>query len=240
MIVSKLKREISFTEPMWFTVVYFLIASGDLAGRVYASKTLDYIFKPMLLLALALYFLMSVRQKGRSYNLVVLGALFFCWLGDISLMFEGKAYFLAGLSFFLIGHLFYISSFTIISDKEKNYFTGNRSFILIPLFVYALAFYVFLYPYLTIRGMHIPVFAYSLVLAAMGIFAQLRYRRVSKESFWLVFSGAIAFMLSDSLIGFRTFYMDFPGAGFWVMITYIFAQYLIVKGCVIHSLETEE
>jgi uncharacterized membrane protein YhhN len=51
-----------------------------------------------------------------------------------------------------------------------------------------------------------------------------------------VFLGALLFMISDSLIALDRFGSDLlplPWAGFWIMLTYIAAQYLIVVGMLI-------
>jgi uncharacterized membrane protein YhhN len=41
----------------------------------------------------------------------------------------------------------------------------------------------------------------------------------------------MSFLLSDALLAINKFVAPIPMAGFWVMLTYITAQYLIVKGC---------
>jgi hypothetical protein len=46
----------------------------------------------------------------------------------------------------------------------------------------------------------------------------------------MFFTGALFFMLSDSLLAINKFYRPFPLAGFLIMLSYIVAQYLIVIG----------
>jgi len=45
----------------------------------------------------------------------------------------------------------------------------------------------------------------------------------------------LLFLLSDSMIAFNKFNSDIPLAGFLIMITYIAAQYLIMRGLILEK-----
>jgi uncharacterized membrane protein YhhN len=60
-----------------------------------------------------------------------------------------------------------------------------------------------------------------------------RNGRVNFNSYFLVFVGSVLFVLSDSLLALNKFYMEISMAGFWIMILYISAQYLIMRGLVL-------
>ena len=45
-----------------------------------------------------------------------------------------------------------------------------------------------------------------------------------------VFFGAIAFVISDSILAINKFYAPFEKSSFFIMLTYLVAQYLIVVG----------
>jgi len=62
-----------------------------------------------------------------------------------------------------------------------------------------------------------------------------RSGRVADISFKLVFVGSLLFLLSDSMIAFNKFHSDIPLAGFLIMITYIAAQYLIMRGLILEK-----
>ena len=47
------------------------------------------------------------------YGLWIFGALMLCWWGDVLLMPRGKAFFLAGLVAFLLGHLGFVAAFMV-------------------------------------------------------------------------------------------------------------------------------
>ena len=78
--------------------------------------------------------------------------------------------------------------------------------------------------------MRLPVIVYLLAIAVMVITTLFRRGKVPARSFWWVFGGAVLFMISDSLIAIEKFYGPIPLREWWVMSTYLAAQYLIVEG----------
>ena len=54
-------------------------------------------------------------------------------------------------------------------------------------------------------------------------------------SFKLVFIGSLLFLLSDSMLAFNKFHSEIPLAGFLIMLTYIAAQYLIMRGLILEE-----
>jgi uncharacterized membrane protein YhhN len=79
-----------------------------------------------------------------------------------------------------------------------------------------------------------PVLLYALVITLMALSALFRYGRTSMKSFALVFGGSILFIMSDSLLAVNKFIEPLALADFWIMVTYIGAQYLIVSGILNH------
>jgi uncharacterized membrane protein YhhN len=61
---------------------------------------------------------------------------------------------------------------------------------------------------------------------------------VKKTGSIFIIAGALLFITSDSLLAINKFYSSFTNAGLYIMLTYAFAQYYIVKG-IIQYLETE-
>ncbi|HMQ00766.1 MAG TPA: lysoplasmalogenase, partial [Cyclobacteriaceae bacterium] len=84
-----------------------------------------------------------------------------------------------------------------------------------------------------------PVIIYATVIVWMTLNALFRYGRTNALSFWLVFFGALFFMLSDSMLAINKFMLPFDYAGFFVMFTYITAQYLIVEGLLQHRIDSK-
>jgi uncharacterized membrane protein YhhN len=220
---------------MTFRTFFSLILIGDLLVQNFRESYPigEYIFKPALMISLAVYFYNRIRetsasergQWGDKQDRFILGALLFSCLGDIALIFKDG--FLPGLGSFLIAHLFYIFAFLqdnqgfIFSKKDRIYWG-----ILVLLFGMGLMGY--LLPHL--GEMQIPVGVYSTTILVMLLTALNRWKSVSALSFQGVLAGAILFVLSDSMIAISRFVAPFPLSGISIMVTYAVGQYLIVMG----------
>lgn len=209
-----------------------IIVFVELAGRFTDNVTLEYPVKPLIMIWMATYFL--IFRKKKQFTVPVLVAFFFSWVGDNFLMFSDKneLFFYAGVGGFFFAQLAYIYIFTRYSE------TGSRGFLqkhLITGFLfiaYVAGIYYLLYPGL--EGMMRPIiFIYSLSLIGMSMVALNRHGRVNYMSYLLVFIGSVLFVISDSLIALDKFYMEIPLGGFWIMITYISAQYMIMRGLIL-------
>ena len=75
-----------------------------------------------------------------------------------------------------------------------------------------------------------PVALYGVTIVVMVMTALFRYGRTIPNSFWLVFGGAALFMLSDSILAINKFLTPVSYASFWIMLTYMSAQLMIVVG----------
>lgn len=76
---------------------------------------------------------------------------------------------------------------------------------------------------------------YALVITIMALQALFRFGYTTNKSFALVFIGAILFMISDSLLAINKFLMPIQFASFYIISTYMVAQYLIVEGVIAHT-----
>lgn len=176
---------------------------------------------------LALYLYFSVQSKLSKFIRFIIAGFAFSWLGDIALMLEkyNSQLFLLGLAFFLLAHILYIIAFN--THVQKPFFQ-EKPLLFVPLFLYGIGLFYFLYP--NLQGFTIPVLLYAIVITTMAIFALNRKNNVSPQSFKLIFRGALFFVLSDSLIALNKFMVQIPYHGLWVMLTYMIAQYLIAEG----------
>ncbi|MGE0637072.1 MAG: lysoplasmalogenase [Bacteroidia bacterium] len=217
-------------------IVYLVLCIAEIVTEYSELQLLRYIVKPTLMIVLAFYFYQESKPDISSFAKKILAALVFSWGGDVFLMFPG--FFLPGLISFLIAHVFYILAFfeNINSAKEKRPLSNTLLFIL-PFLVSTGGLFRILFP--SLGEMMVPVAVYTSVITVMGISAALRFGSVSKQSFVSVLSGAVIFMLSDSTIALNKFLYngELPYARVVIMVTYLLAQYLIVKGCLefIHS-----
>jgi uncharacterized membrane protein YhhN len=133
-----------------------------------------------------------------------------------------------GLGAFMIAHLVYIFLNLNLIETEDRKLKFHWSDILFA--AYGLFMFRFVRP--NLGEMMIPTLIYTVVICMMGITAAKRFRRSSKQSFILVLSGAMVFMVSDSLLAIDKFYQSFAQADLLIMLTYITGQFLIVRGII--------
>ena len=208
--------------------IFLMVATIELLSRIFGWDSIGNVqitVKPLLMPSLAAYFLFSVKQKNKLAFLVII-ALLFSWIGDVMLMFvELKSiYFILGLVAFLLAHIAYILIFNKSSqDFKPKIFTYSTGFLLT---LYGILLILLMWPGL--GDLMIPVIIYTAIIMTMGITAL--FRKASGAS--LVLIGAMLFIASDSLLALNKFYQAFAAAGFWVMLTYILAQYFIVIGMI--------
>ena len=197
--------------------------------------SIGHFVKPALMPFLAIWAYLAWQNKAQSALWLLLAALIFSALGDTLLMLaqqDSKNLFLLGLSSFLVAHIFYIilhSRLTRPIPASKWYITRHKWVLVLALIYGAILLYV-LSPFLLNTGLLLPVGVYASVLLTMALSALNRKNLVSETSFKWVFVGALSFVVSDSLIAINRFVNPFYMAGFWIMITYLFAQYSIVRG----------
>ena len=209
-----------------FTSIFIIIVIAELiCDNIESLNTFHFITKPLILIALLFFFWKHSQHLNAKTKQFTFSALGFSLLGDILLMFADVStnFFIGGLTSFLIAHVFYILVFL----KMKNSANTMLPFIMI-LLVYACGIF-----YLLIDGLGdllIPVIVYMLAILLMGITAYLRRGSVPKQSFILVFLGALFFIISDSLLAINKFHQPLPLSSLSIMITYAIAQLLIVFG----------
>lgn len=222
---------------MWILVLYALAGVINLTVEYFTCDIARYISKVALMPLLMLY-LFQQTKKIKSFKFIY-AALFFSWLGDIFLMFPRASYnaqvaqnlFIAGLVSFLIAHVNYIISFLKEINKQNRVsLIVEKPYLVLPFLLYLFLLLCFLFPSLGV--MKVPVSIYGVCITLMLIFAFNRKNLVIKKSFYLVFMGAILFILSDSLIAIDVFYQKMEWHRTAIMLTYIIAQYLIIEGVI--------
>ncbi len=215
-------------------LIFLVIAVIELAGRFTDNINLEYPVKPLIMIWMAVFFLLFRRKK--TFTIPVLVAFFFSWVGDNFLMFSGKneMFFYAGVGGFFLAQLAYIYVYTRYSEQERKGYLRKKPWIIILFLVYIGGIYFILLPGL--EGIMKPVIlVYALSLMAMSMMALNRRERVNPSSFRFVFVGSLLFLASDSMIAINKFTTEIPMAGFWIMISYILAQYLIMRGLVLEK-----
>lgn len=211
-----------------FVIVFAIIVLAELfLMNIDSVYSLHYFTKPLIVGSLIAYFVPHSKHLGKSTRNLTLFALVFSVIGDMFLMFTEVSahYFTSGLIAFLLAHVMYILVFL----KKRN--TKTKLFgIIIILAIYGGVLFYLLKDGLD--NMLIPVLIYMLVILTMATTAFWRKQKVPKQSFYLVFIGALFFIFSDSLIALDKFYMPIPLARTGIISTYAFAQILIVSGII--------
>lgn len=184
-----------------------LAAAADLVSLLAGAELGHQIAKPLLMPLLAAY----AATRGAPKLLVV--ALLFGWGGDVFLLSDADWAFLVGMGSFAAGHVCYL----VLFGRRRT------SPALGALYAAALAGTVaLLWPDLPAE-LRIPVAGYSLLLTAMAY-------RASSLGLLAGLGGAL-FLLSDTLIATGVAeWPQLPAPDFWIMLTYIAAQYLLTTG----------
>ncbi|MDF6021896.1 lysoplasmalogenase [Streptomyces sp. JH34] len=157
--------------------------------------------------------LLAAHAAARGGPRLLIAALLCGWAGDVLLMPDAEPAFLAGMGFFAAGHVCYLVLF------------GRASVRPVTGLVYAavlVAFVALLWQGLP-AGLRIPLTGYSLLLTAMAWRAGVLGRPAAL--------GGALFLFSDALIATGIAERPQPPAhDFWIMLTYIAAQYLLTRG----------
>ncbi|MEJ8844849.1 lysoplasmalogenase [Lacibacter sp. H375] len=205
--------------------IYALVVVLELLFIYFDQPQLRWFTKPLLMPLLMIgFYTASAKRNGLLFTLILL-ALFLSWAGDVLLQMKGM--FIPGLVSFLLAHIFYIVYF-IKSGNNKKGLLQLQPLTGIPVLVYILIFLWLLYPFLD--ALKIPVTVYGFTIGTMLLMAINTRRRLSNDAAVLFFTGALLFVISDSLLAVNLFAMNHVALSLCVMLTYASAQYLIVKG----------
>jgi uncharacterized membrane protein YhhN len=205
--------------------IYSLIGALNILSAVIEQPLLRTVTKPLLMPMLLLYVFLQTHILHRNKLIFIL---VFAWLGDMFLLIPGNSplYFQLGLGSFLIMQIAYIRLFSL--QSSAGYFDLRQWFSLpiIPVLIYVVGFLAFLLPLIP-AALYIPVSLYAL---ALGVMLYSAFLRKKDSSYYLIFIGAIFFVISDSLLALAKFYFSFSGNSIYVMLTYILAQLLLILG----------
>jgi len=220
--------------PRGLALATLVAASAAIAGALLAAadpgqgwRWLHWCGKP---LATALIFVLAWRaQPAQSprYRRRILAGIACSLLGDVFLMLPGDL-FVPGLVAFLFGHLCFIAAF--LGDSRF----GARPLLLLASLGYGAVNLALLWDAID-APLRVPVVVYVLVLACMGGQALVRARLFARRgdaqapAARLAALGALAFMLSDSLLAWNRFHGAIPWSSLWVLSAYYLALWWIAR-----------
>ena len=191
------------------------------------NDTLTWYLKPFLIPFL---FYAVVKSELFDTKKWLLSALLFSWIGDCILMFsyKGELYFIFGLVAFLVAHILFIVLFTqqtlvSISFKKPLFWVG-----FICATIYLISILSLLLP--SLGNFKFPVIGYALTITIMLKTALKGSFDWEGNSKYTVLIGATFFVISDSILAMNKFHAPIPLATFWIMLTYLIAQFCITYG----------
>ncbi|MDV5144752.1 lysoplasmalogenase [Streptomyces sp. SBC-4] len=188
-------------------VAFGLATAVDLISLLVGAELGHQIAKPLLMPLLAAYALTRGAPK------LLIAALLFGWGGDVFLLFDADWAFLVGMGSFAGGHVCYL----VLFGRRRTSTLLGAGYAAALVGTVAL-----LWPDLP-ADLRIPVAGYSLLLTAMAYRASALGRAAGL--------GGALFLLSDTLIATGVAeWPQLPAPDFWVMLTYIAAQYLLTVG----------
>lgn len=208
-------------------IAFIAVAAAYLIFSLLFLEQATVYLKPLLLIPLMIA---TFRSTVFFNKTLLFTALTFSWMGDILLLFvfKGNIFFIFGLISFLVAHIFYV----VLFSKELRRTSGKIAIKqpgLTLIILFLIGFYALLSPHL--GDLKIPVIIYALVICVMLYVAYLLYPHWSHPSSLFLLAGAISFVLSDFLLAINKFYAPYPNAGFFIMVTYLYAQGALVWAC---------
>ena len=208
----------------WKDFFLLFVVATELMALIFKIDIIHLSIKPFIIPSLILVFLKKsflTTKQGKW----LLFALLFSFFGDVFLLFEGEVWFLLGLSAFLIAHLFYTFLFFKISRPIKLKILHA---VIISFYSLFLSFLIYII-WDSLEKLLIPVIIYGFTITIMAVLAGFSTINTGKIGFLF---GSLFFVFSDSIIAVSKFLFvenigyNFP---FFIMLTYIVAQFLLVN-----------
>lgn len=222
--------EVNFTHPTPIIILgalFFGVSALHLAACYRRMPKIRTVTKTLLMPLLGALYCVSAKEISP----LVVTALAFGWLGDVFLLFKGsKLGMLLGIASFALGHVFYIGA--MLSG-----YPSPHVLMLVPLVLCAV-WLVFVYkkliPYAP-KSLRKPGFLYALLLSWTGLSALYLLLVTQKLPYLVAFIGGLFFMLSDTILTGNQYRKELKHGNFYVMLTYILAQSLLILGFVLNG-----
>ncbi len=218
------------------TAWYMLFLSSliiAIVSYIGESYWLHLVSKPIIAIALGGYFISKLRTWESEASTLVIVALIFSGLGGIFLILQEQVefFFLLGAGAYIVTQLSYAWSFKKrLAENHQlhpNQIKKSLKFI-IPIAIPSVIF-VFYVSY-AFKDFFLPVMIYALSLVFLLIMSALRYKLVSKQSFYYAFGGTFALILNFLIIC-SDFFVNMVEVGEPVFIFLNAAgQWMLIKG----------
>ena len=209
------------------SILFWVLTLADIIAIQFNLLDVHFFVKPLLIPVLMVLLVYSkVNSAGKGLLLI---GLFFSFLGDVFLLYEYKnsMSFIFGLASFLITHIYYIIYFLKIKSVQTS-LLRQQPWLAALVAAYGCSLVMLLYPGL--GDLKIPVIVYAAVICCMLLCSLHVFYKTGRPANVYFITGALFFVISDSLLAVNKFLNPFPIAGVLIMFTYCAAQFFIVKG----------
>ncbi len=176
--------------------------------RVRPNQLLETVSKPVTTL-LVMWVAVAAHGPTNATVLAVIG-LVFCLVGDVALL-DVVDKFIVGLCAFLMGHLVFVAMFVSLHLNHAAW--ALPVVVLLVLHVATLGRRIVAGATANKPELRVPVLAYLAIISSMSVFAAMTGR-------WWAITGAAAFVVSDTLLGWREFVGERKWLPLAVMVSY--------------------
>ncbi|WP_162558698.1 lysoplasmalogenase family protein [Robertkochia solimangrovi] len=213
-----------FRSERGFTILFIAMLIIDIVlNNIAGMELYGYTSKLVLLVFLLTFFLLNSGNLNRFERGFITLALIAFLAGEYFIMAGSTIdIFTIGCILIVFSKLLYCCAFIYRVDYDIDRILPYLVFTTL----YSLTVIYFLYD---LPG-HLPAFLFLVFALIVVKFAYLRFDRVDPRSFWLVMSGAILFLVSETVFVFHSEMRPFSSSSIFVLSGYGLAQYLIILG----------
>lgn len=188
-----------FALPFYCVLTYRIKSKATLTFKMFLSS---------LFVACALISLFTATDK-RAFMFVMTVGFCICWIGDYILgKSERMLMFVIGSCTFAVGHVFYITAFSLAAKRlipDYRWLNGAELGFFLALFALELFIMILCRP--PFHKLFIPMFAYYAIVALMAAKSFGLTVRVAgaHPALWMLPAGALLFVFSDYSLGLMRF-----------------------------------
>ncbi len=214
------------TAILW---IYVAASVANVFSHILHHEDLNKFTKPLLMPLLLFYIYHKSIGKTTLKVLLLSGAILFLWFADIVLLSKSsQSYFILRLGLLLTAQIIYILALRKASYQNLKWKWYHLVFIIL--------FCALLFHYLLpVRGITVPSIIYKVSILSMVITARIRKEATSVQSYNLVLSGSVLFLISDFILIINAQITPLPYSPVFVISSYCVAQFLIVEGILKHA-----
>ena len=183
-------------------------ALANWSTRVHPNERLETVSKP---LATILVMWIAIAADGpHTATVLALIGLAFCLIGDIALL-DVVDVFILGLAAFLVGHGVFIAMFVTLHLRHPLW--GIPVALALVVHAATIGRRIVAGAIAQDSALRVPVMAYLVVIMSMAVVAAMTGR-------WWAIAGALLFVASDTILGWRAFVGERRWMSLAVMVTY--------------------